>query len=125
MAKRKLPAASPAEMEVLRIVWQLERATVQDVLQRLPSSRKVSYATVQTLLRRLEAKGYVKHTSDGKAHVFFAAVKKEAVIAKSVRQFIETVFGGEALPLLQHLAHHGRIDSEDIKRLRKIIRQNK
>ncbi|MFQ6036597.1 MAG: BlaI/MecI/CopY family transcriptional regulator, partial [Sedimentisphaerales bacterium] len=79
MTKRKLPAVSPAETEILRLVWQLDKATVQQVCDSLPTRRKIAYATVQTLLRRLEKKGYLRHHIRGKAHVFFPAVKAEAV----------------------------------------------
>ena len=89
MAKRKLPALSPAETEILRIVWDLARATVQQVVDNLPADRKITYATVQTVLRRLEAKGYIKHNNDGKAHVFLPAVKKEAVIKRTVTDFLD------------------------------------
>lgn len=121
MTKRKLPAVSPAETEILRIVWQLDKATVQDVCNKLPAKRKVTYATVQTLLRRLEIKGYLKHRIRGKAHVFFPAVKREAVIKRSVSDFLDRLFGGDPVPLMQYLAEHGKIDAEDIGKLKKLI----
>jgi len=123
MAKRKLPALSRAETEILRIVWQLDKATVQQVVDKLPAKRKITYATVQTLLRRLEKKGYLKHHTRGKAHVFSAAVKSEAVIKRSVGDFLERLFGGDPVPLMQYLAEHGKIDADDIKKLRKLINQ--
>ena len=120
MTKRKLAAVSPAETEVLRLVWQLGKATVQDVCDRLPARRKIAYATVQTLLRRLERKGYVKHRNRGKAHVFFPAVKREHVIKKSVSDFLERLFGGDPVPLMQYLAEHGELDADDIEKLKQL-----
>jgi len=120
MTKRKLPALSPAETEILRLVWQLDKATVQDVCGKLPAKRKITYATVQTLLRRLEKKGYVKHRIRGKAHVFFAAVKSEKVIKRSVGDFIDRLFGGDPIPLMQYLAEHGKIDAGDIEELKQL-----
>ena len=121
MAKRKLAAVSPAETQVLRIVWQSGEATVQGVCEKLPVGRKVTYATVQTLLRRLEKKGYVRHRSEGKAHVFMPAVAKDEVIKRSVRDFLERLFGGDAVPLMQYLAEHGDIGAKDIERLKKLV----
>ena len=121
MATAKLPPVSPGETEILRLVWQLKKATVQQVRDRLPKRRKIAYATVQTLLRRLEKKGYVKHETQGKAHVFFPAVRKEEVIRKSVSDFLERLFGGDPVPLVQYLAEHGKIDAADIEKLRKLI----
>ena len=120
MVKRRPPAISPAETEILRIVWQLGKATVQNVCNKLPAKRKITYATVQTLLRRLEKKGYLKHYTEGKAHVFFAAVKSEDVIKRSVSDFLDRLFGGDPVPLMQYLAEHGKIGADDIESLKEL-----
>ena len=125
MARQKIPALSPAETEILRLVWQLSKATVQQVCDKLPGKRRITYATVQTMLRRLEKKGYIKHDIQGKAHVFFAAVKSEEVIKRSVGDFLDRLFGGDPVPLMQYLAEHGKIDAGDIKKLKKLIEKNK
>ena len=121
MAKERPPAVSPAETEVLRIVWQLGKGTVQNVCERLPAKRKITYATVQTLLRRLEKKGYLKHDMQGKAHVFFAAVKSEDVIKRSVSALLDRLFGGDPVPLMQYLAEHGKMGAEDIGELKQLV----
>jgi predicted transcriptional regulator len=121
MTKRRLQAVSPAETEILRLVWQLEKATVQEVCKKLPVKRKITYATVQTLLRRLESKGYLRHETRGKAHVFFAAVKSDKVIKRSVNDFLDRLFGGDPVPLMQYLAEHGKIDTDDIEKLKRLI----
>jgi predicted transcriptional regulator len=118
-----LPALSPAETEILRLVWQLEAATVQEIYNALPEDRSIAYATVQTLLRRLEKKGYVRHKSSGKAHVFSAAVKREKVIKQTVVDFVERLFGGDPVPLMLHLADCSDLKPEDIKRLKKSIQE--
>ena len=125
MTNKLLPALSPSETEILRLVWQLNKATVQQVCDKLPGKRKITYATVQTMLRRLEKKGYIKHHVKGKAHVFFAAVKSEEVIKRSVGDFLDRLFGGDPVPLMQYLAEHGKIDADDIKKLKKLIDKNK
>jgi BlaI family penicillinase repressor len=124
MGKLKLPAVSPAETEVLRIVWEIGKATVQDVCDRLPAERDITYATVQTLLRRLEKKGYLKHHNQGKAHVFFAAVRSEDVIRRTVGDFLDRLFGGDPVPLIQYLAEHGKIDAADIEELKRLVNKN-
>ena len=121
MTRENLPALSPSETEILRLVWQLDKATVQEVCQKLPSKRKIAYATVQTLLRRLEKKGYLKHTVSGKAHVFSAAVKRDRVVKRSVGDFLDRLFGGDPVPLMQYLAEHGKISAGDIDNLKRLI----
>ncbi|MHC4558034.1 MAG: BlaI/MecI/CopY family transcriptional regulator [Planctomycetota bacterium] len=120
MKRKNLPALSPSETEILRLVWQLDKATVQEVCDNLPVRRKIAYATVQTLLRRLEKKGYVKHHIRGKAHVFFAAVKSEKVIKRSVSDFLDRLFGGDPIPLMQYLAEHGKLNTDDIEELKQL-----
>ena len=121
MGKGKLRAMSPAETEIVRLVWQLGAATVQQIHGALPANRHVGYKTVQTLLRRLEDKGYLKHTLEAKAHVFRPAVKREAVVKRTVLDFVDRLFGGDPRPLMQFLAEDGRIDAEDIEELKRLI----
>jgi BlaI family penicillinase repressor len=121
MGKGKLRAMSPAETGMLRLVWQLGEASVQQVHDALPARRKVAYKTVQTLLRRLEEKGYLTHKTQGKAYVFCPAVKREAVVKRTVLDFLDRLFGGDPRPLMQFLAREGRIDAKDVEELRRLI----
>jgi len=120
MAKKTLVPLSPAETEILRLVWENGRATVQNVCNALPASRKIAYATVQTLLRRLEKKGYIKHQTVGKAHVFSPAVKPDHVISSAVGSFLDKLFGGDPVPLMQYLAKHGKITPADVEELKQL-----
>jgi len=123
MTKRKRPAMSPAETEVLRLVWESRQATVQHVYDALPANRKVTYVTVATLLRRLEEKGYLKHRVRGKAFVYTPAANKEDVIKRTIGDLVQRLFGGNPMPLMQHLALHSEISDEDIERLRDLAKK--
>ena len=123
MTRRKRPAMSPAETEVLRLVWESQHATVQQVYDTLPANRKVTYVTVATLLRRLEEKGYLKHRVRGKAFIYTPAVKKEDVINRTIGDLVQRLFGGNPVPLMQHLALHSEITEEDIERLRDLAKK--
>jgi BlaI family penicillinase repressor len=121
VGKGRLKAMSPTETEILRLVWQLGEATVQQVHDALPAHRPVAYKTVQTLLRRLEEKGYLTHKVEGKAHLFVPAVKREAVVKRTVLDFLDRLFGGDPRPLMHFLAEDGRLDTKDIEELKKLI----
>lgn len=121
MNKSELRAMSPAETEILRLVWQLSKATVQEIQDALPANRGIAYKTVQTLLRRLEEKGYIKHRMEGKAYVFFPAIKQEAVVKRTVLDFLDRLFGGDPRPLMQFLARDGRLNAADIDELKGLI----
>ena len=121
ITKKTLVPLSPSETEILRLVWEEGRATVKNVCNSLPSSRRIAYATVQTLLRRLEKKGYVKHEREGKAHVFLPAIEPDKVISKAVGTFLDKLFAGDAIPLMQYLAEHGKITADDIGELYQLV----
>ena len=121
MRINRKPRLSPAETEILSLVWNLGKATVQDVHEALPKTRKIANATVQTLLRRLEKKGYVARKKQGKAHVFWATVKKEEVVDRSVTELAERHFQGDTAGLLLYMAEHGTLKDEDIARLRQLL----
>jgi predicted transcriptional regulator len=123
MTKQQLVPLSRTETEILRIVWQLEKAAVQEVYDTFPRKRRVSFATVQTLLRRLEKKGYLRHTVRGNANLYHTAVNMESVLKKTVNDFLERVFGGDPVPLMLHLAKHGKLTAEDIKKLMELIEE--
>ena len=125
MPKRSLPALSPAETEILRLIWQLGMGTVQQVCNKLPPNRQIVYATVQTLLRRLEKKGYVTHEVKGKAQVFSPAANREDVIRRTVGDFVDRLFGGDPVPLMLHLANRSKLDADDVKRLKRLIGKEK
>ena len=118
MAKKQLSQISRGEAELMRLLFELGSATVQEVLDALPHDRRITYATVQTVLRRLEKKGYITHTNKGKAHVFSPVVTKEKVISSAVNWIVDRLFAGDPVPLVQHLALHGRLTTEDIERLK-------
>ena len=120
MNKSNLKALSGAETEVMVILWELKRGSVQDVCDKLPAERSIAYATVQTLLRRLEKKRYAAHDVEGKAHIFYPVARRDEVVDSAIGAFVGKLFGGSCSGLVQYLAEHGKIDSEDIKRLRDI-----
>ncbi len=123
MKKQQGPKISPAEMEVLRLLWRLKQATVNEVHAQLPADRDVAGCTVQTLLRRLESKGYVSHHKQGKAFVFTPEIQQDEVIKASVGDFVERLFGGDPIPLIQYLAEQESTSEADIERLRDIVKK--
>ena len=123
MTKNDMPPLSPTETEILRIVWQLDKAGVQEVFENFPKHRNIRFTTVQTLLRRLEQKGYLKHQVRGNANIYYSDVNMDTVLKKTVNDFLERVFGGDPIPLMMYLAKHGKLTTKDIKNLIKLIKE--
>jgi predicted transcriptional regulator len=121
MSKKELASLGAAEAEILQLVWELREATVQQIHERLPKERGIAAATVQTVLRRLRDKGFVKSRPDGKAHVFSPSVRPETVISKTVKDLVNRFFGGKAAPLMLHLAQSEKLGKDDLERLRNLL----
>ena len=115
------PALSRGEMAVARVLWELKQATVRDVYESLPAGREMDFATVQTYLRRLEAKGYLRTRLDGRTRVYSAKVRRRTVIRETVDDIVDRLFGGDAMPLMQHLIEDHGISDDDIGQLRKLL----
>ena len=112
---------SKAELEVARILWGLGEATPRQVYEAYPKKKKVDFATVQTYLRRLEAKGYLRARRKGRIKTYVPRVRPSTVVRESVDDFMNLLFDGEALPLLHHLIKNRQISREDIERFRQML----
>lgn len=124
MAKRR-PSLPKSELEVARIVWELGEATVRQVLDALPAERELDFFTVQTYLRRLESKGYLRKRREGRSNVYSAAVKPDSVVTEALDDFVERLFDGAALPLFQHLIRDRGLDDDEIDQLQQTLKELK
>ena len=103
MAKR--PATIPdSELDVLKVLWDREQATVREVLETLRAAgREWSYATVATLLDRLETKGVVTSNRSELAFVYKPAITPQEVQQKRLKSLVEKLYQGEPGLLVLHL----------------------
>jgi BlaI family transcriptional regulator, penicillinase repressor len=115
------PSLSKAELEVARLVWGIGEATVRQVLEALPRRRQLDYKTVQTYLRRLEAKGYLFTRREGKRIVYRARVRPAQVMRDTIEDFVVRLFDGEALPLVEHLIHDRGLKDGELEKLRAML----
>ncbi len=121
----KRPPLAKSELEVARIVWNLRAATVRQVAEALPKERNLDFFTVQTYLRRLEAKGYLRKRRQGRRNVYSPRVRPHQVVREMIDDFVDRLFDGEALLLFQHLIHDRGLTDEEIEQLQKTLNQLK
>ena len=111
-----------SELSVLRILWDRGPATIRQLTDVLyPRGSAAQYATVQKLLDRMEAKGYVGRDRSLYVHVFAAALDRDELIGRRLRSLAETLCDGSMAPLLTHLARAKDLTDEDRLALRAII----
>ena len=107
----------------MKIVWQLEKATVRDVYEALRARRDVAYTTVMTMMKILEEKKYLKKTRIDRAYEYRPAKPHHQVIGAMVRDFLDRVFDGAAAPLLVHLAKETTLSRSDKETIRRLIEE--
>lgn len=115
------PTLTPQELAIMKVIWELEQATVRDVYETLREQRQIAYTTVMTMMKILETKGYLKRTQVDRAFVYRPSRPRQQVVGAMVRDFVERVFDGAAGGLLLHLAKDGRLTKEDRRRIRRVI----
>ena len=111
------------ELEIMKVVWGLKRATVRDVHETLRERRKIAYTTVMTMMNILEAKKYLKKQAQDRAYVYEAARPRSEVIKAMVREFVDRVFNGSAEPLLVHLIKDRRLSQKDLENIARTIEE--
>src|SRR5215831_13734248 len=98
--RRRKSTLTDQELEIMKVVWDLEKATVRDVYEVLLQRRRIAYTTVMTMMKILEGKGYLKKTREDRAYLYRPSEPKDSVIRGMVREFVNRVFNGSAEPLL-------------------------
>jgi predicted transcriptional regulator len=119
----KRPSLAKSELEVARIVWNLGSASVRQVLEAMPADRGLDFKTVQTYLRRLEAKGYLRTRTEGRTKIYTAKVRPQQVVHQVIDDMLRLLFGGESLPLIQHLVEERGLSDVEFEQLRNLLDQ--
>ena len=114
-------AISKGELEVARVVWRLGEATLGSIFDAFPKRRRPDYTTVQTYLRRLEAKGYLRTRREGRNKIYSARVRPSTVIGETVDDLMDRLFDGQTLALMHHLIHDRGISAEESQKLREML----
>jgi len=124
VATRRQSSVSDTELDVLKILWERPEGTVREIQEALrPQGRRWAYTTVQTLLHRLEAKGFVASDRSGSAHVFRAAVSREQLLQQRLTDLSDQLCSGAASPLVLALVEGVRFTPKEIEQFRRLLDQ--
>jgi predicted transcriptional regulator len=114
------------ELQALKVLWQLERATVRDITAAINErGESLAYTTVLSLLQVMEQKGLVGHEASGKVYSYFPRVEREMVLSSMARGFLDRVFDGAMDEYLVHALEARRISPQELERLEELIAQAK
>jgi len=124
MSRKKLKLA-PVELMLMKAVWRLGEASVQQVRDAVAEERELAYTTVLTMLRKLEQKGFLTHEEVDRRYVYRPLVAEQEVTRSMLRDLLNRAFDGSRELLLTRLFELGRLDEKELNALRRQLNQAK
>lgn len=118
--KARRPAPSRLEQAVLDFLWANGPATAEAVREGLAPRHELKDATVRTLLRRLEQKGYASHEEQGRTYLWQALERRRSLVARLLRELADRFCHGSEEELVTAMVENEVIDP---RRLRELARQ--
>ena len=125
MARRRSPALTEVEQRLMEIVWAAGPVTVGQVVEAIPERERPAYNTVQTMMKILERKGYVKHRAEGRAFVYEAIVDRDAAARTALSNVVQRFFGGSPRELALNLIQGDHLTEDELDELETIIKRAK
>jgi BlaI family transcriptional regulator, penicillinase repressor len=113
------------EQAVMDFVWSHGPCPAEACREALADSRPMKESTIRTVLRRLEAKGYVTHETSGRTYIYRAAEERQNVAVRAVKSIIDRFCGGSAEELLLGMVDNRVLDRKQVERLARKVAQRK
>lgn len=123
MAKRAANPLTEAQREIMETVWELGEVTVSDVHVRIAEHREVARNTVQTLMVRLEEKGWLRHIQRGRKFVYSAARTRSKSLGARVAHMVDFMFAGSPEQMVNALLEHRGLSDSELENIRELIEQ--
>ena len=114
-------AISPAEWQIMKILWERGPSAARDVFAALPREASWSYQTVKTLLSRLVAKGAAEYEQIGNSYLYRAGAAREQLTRQEIRGLVDRVVSGAASPVLAHFIDEVELTEADIRQLKRLL----
>jgi len=109
------------ELDLMRVLWDWGPSTVAEVQEALADD--LAYTTVLTVLRVLEEKGHVTHTTEGRAHRYAPLVERQEAGGSALRRLTSTLFGGSPELLLTRLVEDRDLSRDELERMRSLLEE--
>jgi predicted transcriptional regulator len=119
--RREMPELTPAQREIMEIVWVRGEVSASEVRRELCTTRPVARNTVRTLLERMEEKRWLVHREDGRTFLYSAAQPRQTTIGQKVEEMIETVCGGSPEALVTALLDYRGLNAGELQRIRQML----
>ncbi|HVJ87977.1 MAG TPA: BlaI/MecI/CopY family transcriptional regulator [Caulifigura sp.] len=117
MKRSERPRLGPLEHAVMQVIWSRPATTAEDVRIALDGQHDVKDSTARTILRRLEAKGYIEHDVDGRTFVYRPKVEPQNLASQQVQGIIDKLCRGSVENLLVGMVDDNLITADKLRQL--------
>ena len=124
MPRRQSETLTEAELRIMNVLWSKGAGTVQFILDSLTEKPALAYNSVLTTIRILERKGYVKHSKDGRAHVYAPLVARDEASRSEIRHLVGRFFKDSHEQLVLNILQDRGIDADELQRLREMLERS-
>lgn len=123
MAKADTSPLTEIQREIMEVVWHREEVTVSEVREALSADRPLARNTVQTMIVRLEEKGWLKHREQGRTFVYSAKRPRTVSLGAKVSQMVDRLFAGSPEEMVTALLEYRGLSADEAERIRTMIEQ--
>src|SRR5262245_3529345 len=125
MSQPKLHRLGDLQLQIMKALWSRKEATVAAIQEAVPGGSDLAYTTVATMLRKMEARGMVRHRADGRTFVYRPAIAEDQVSRGMAEHVLDRLFGGSVEALVSHLLRLREIGQDELDRLQDLIAQRR
>ena len=108
-------------LQIMNVVWDRGTATVHDVKEAISQGRTPAYTTILTMMRKLEAKGYLEHEVDERTYVYRATISRQEVRQGLLGDLLERLFEGSPSLLVNSLVEQNKVTEEELREIERLI----
>lgn len=121
ISSSSIPRPTEAELELLRVLWDKEPATVREICDELNRERAFGYTTVLKLLQIMHAKGLVLREESSRAHLYRSSISQDAMQSRFLRDLSARLFSGSAAQLAIHALAMEPASAEELDEIRALL----
>jgi predicted transcriptional regulator len=112
---------TPAELEILNVLWKLKEATTQTVNTALNAERKVGYTSTLKIMQLMTKKGLLDRRKEGKSHVYFSLIEQSQTQGNLLQKFVNNTFGGSNSRLMIQLLGNKDVSQDELTQIKNFL----
>ena len=114
---------TPIELNYMKILWRLKEVSIQEIQNVLPPGKRPQYTTITTMLRIMEAKGYLAHKEKDGKYYYYPLLSEQRVKRSVIKDVIKNIFDGKSGELILNLVKEENLSDKEIRKIKDTIKE--